>query len=319
MPTDQEAVFRSGNSNDPRLGDLLGVASETSIATIKCAFLGVPQSIGIERNGGRPGAERAPLEIRRALSRMATSAIQTACETGRMSIVDVGDIDCSGSTLEQIHDAQSDAVGTLFDEGYIPIILGGGHDTAWPTIRAIQRRAKPFSVINIDAHADVRELKDDSTAHSGSPFRQLIEVENSHLVDGGFTEYGLQHYAVSADHLEYLRNSGCVVHMLDDIRSNGSQNVWNSVLQRSHGTDLYITLDTDGFASAFAPGVSAPSADGFSAAEIGPQIRAAARTSNCIAFDVVEVSPPFDIDGRTAKLAASMIMQFLAGLADKIE
>jgi arginase family enzyme len=74
----------------------------------------------------------------------------------------------------------------------------------------------------------------------------------------------------------------------------------------------------DGFASAFAPGVSAPSSDGFTPAEIGAALREAARRPTMTSFDVVELNPLYDVDHRTAKLAASMIMSVLAGLADRM-
>jgi arginase family enzyme len=74
----------------------------------------------------------------------------------------------------------------------------------------------------------------------------------------------------------------------------------------------------DAFASAFAPGVSAPAADGFAPHEVGYCLRLAGRNATVRVFDVVEMNPSFDIDHRTAKLAATMIMEILAGMADRL-
>ena len=319
VPGDQEAVFRSNDPDDPRLGDLLCPIDDLEPdGAIVCVIVGSPQHIGIERNGGRPGAAEGPAAIRHWLYRMATSEVQQAVRSGQLIVVDAGDIDPTGLTLQQIHDEQHDVVHEILEHGMLPIVLGGGHDTAWPTIRALETDGVPYGVINIDAHADVRPLKDGTYAHSGSPFRQMLEVEDSCLVEGGFVEFGLQHYAVSRAHRDYVTSNGHHVMMLDDIRRTSVPAAWTDAFRRgTAGERLYVTLDMDGFASAFAPGVSAPSTDGFTPWEIGPALRTAAADARFSAFDVVEVSPLWDQDGRTAKLAAAMIMQVLAGIADR--
>ncbi len=319
IPQDQEALFRSNDPDDPRIGDLLCPIEDLEPdGAVVCVIVGSPQHLGIERNGGRPGAAQGPAAIRHWLYRMATSEVQEAMRDGRLLLVDAGNIDPEGLTLQQIHDEQHDVVHEILEHGMIPIVLGGGHDTAWPTIRALETDGVPYAVINIDAHADVRPLKNGTQPHSGSPFRQMLDAGRSSLVDGGFVEFGLQHYAVSRAHRDYVTNRGHHVMMLDDIRRDGTTAAWEAALHTTMAASrLYVTLDMDGFASAFAPGVSAPSTDGFTPWEIGPALRCAARDHRFQAFDVVEVSPQWDADGRTAKLAASMIMQVLAGIADR--
>lgn len=319
------------DSLDPRLGDLLTTASalrkQTSCAV---AILGVPQHIGVERNGGRPGAAGAPLTIRNALYRMATSAIVDVMLDHRLVVIDMGDIDTEGKTLEQIHDQQHDVVAACMQSGMVPLVLGGGHDVAWPTIRALNTVGASYGVINIDAHADVRQMKESFPsnpgtnnpqlfAHSGSPFRQMLEAPTSTLADGAFVEFGLQPHAVSAAHLEYVASKGMDFMMLDDIRAAGVAQAWSMAQRRaSKGEALYVSLDMDAFASAYAPGVSAPSADGFLPHEIATCLRIAGSEPTLRAFDVVEVNPAYDVDNRTSKLAATMIMQLLSGIAQRL-
>jgi len=317
-PYRPEAALPLLDPLDPRLGHLLTPLEAEPADIPTCVLVGVPQHIGIERNGGRPGAALAPAAIRSWLYRMATADVQTVIEQGRLRIIDAGDLKPDGLTLQQIHDEQHDVVHEILDSGMIPIVLGGGHDTAWPTIRALETEGTPYGVINIDAHADVRPMKDGVSAHSGSPFRQMLDAENSVLCDGCFVEFGLQPIAVSRDHRALVTDAGHHVMMLDAIRMQGADAAWEGALRLTSAAQrLYVSLDMDAFASAFAPGVSAPSADGFTPWEIGPALRRAARDHRFAAFDVVEVSPPQDIDGRTAKLAAAMIMQVLAGVADR--
>jgi len=320
LPVEQEAIFRSNDADDPRIGDLLTQPDAVPDTAARVAVIvGVPQHIGVERNGGRAGAAAAPLHIRRALTRLATSDIVDVVRSGQLVITDVGDIDTDGKTLEQIHDEQHDVVAHLLQRGYVPIVLGGGHDTAWPTIHALNTVGKPYGVINVDAHADVRPLRDDARAHSGSPFRQMLTASPSSIVEGGFVEFGLQHHAVAMAHRTFVTDHGMHVMMLDDLRRRGFAEAWDQALSwAGAGEALYVSLDMDAFASAFAPGVSAPGADGMMPAELGPCLRRAASLPPFRAFDVVECNPSFDIDGRTAKLAAIMIAEVLAGLSDAL-
>lgn len=305
------------NSDDPRIGNVIvDVANIHPRAECVCVILGVPQHIGVERNGGRAGAEQAPSMIRSALHRLTISEIEDVVNSGRLVIADGGNVDCDGKTLEQIHDEQYDAVVMVIKRGWIPIVLGGGHDVAWPTIRAMESTQSSYSAVNIDAHADVRPLIDEAKAHSGSPFRQMLSIEDSHLLAGGFVEFGLQEQHVSAAHLRYLSDKGMHAFTLREIRSRGINVAWSNALQIISGAEgLYVSLDMDSIASAFAPGVSAPAGDGFAPADVAEIVRSAASSGILKAFDVVEVNPLYDVDGRTAKIAALMISNVLSGLA----
>ncbi|MBU3700323.1 MAG: formimidoylglutamase, partial [Candidatus Kapabacteria bacterium] len=303
---------KSGDPQDLRLGDVIVHASEIPDGCERAIVLiGVPQDIGVERNGGRQGAALAPTAIRKALSKLTVGPMHESIQTGRLVLADAGDLDVEGKTLEQIHDEQHDIVAAVLREGHLPIILGGGHDCAWPTIRALETMGLPYGVINIDAHADVRPLKE-GRSHSGSPFYQLLTMSNSHLLAGGFTEFGLQTHSVAASHLEFVRAAGMQAWMLDEVRHDGINHAWQRAWEAcslAHRT--YVSLDMDAFASAYAPGVSAPAADGFIPSEISACLRHAAASGSLVAFDIVEVNPTYDVDGRTAKLAATMIWELV--------
>ena len=70
---------------------------------------------------------------------------------------------------------------------------------------------------------------------------------------------------------------------------------------------LYVSIDLDGFASAHAPGVSAPGPFGFSVQFFRSVFEHVLKTKNVVAIDIVELNPVYDIDSITAKLAAQII------------
>lgn len=317
--TDQSLIFRSHDQDDLRIGDVLRYEAEfPRSAKSVVVIIGVPQHIGVERNGGRPGAAFAPSEFRRAFSKLAISAFEHLIRDEVLVIADAGDIVTDGKTLEQIHDEQYDVVAQVLAHGHIPVVVGGGHDTAWPTIRAMETLGTTYGVVNIDAHADVRPLKD-GRSHSGSPFYQMLSQSQSHLNPGSFVEFGLQHSGVARAHLDFLKESGSQVWMLDRIRDTGLAAAWEQAWQSvSEAENAYVSLDIDAIASAYAPGASAPAADGFAPREVSHILRQAASSGKLRAFDIVEVNPTLDQDNRTSKLAATLVHDLIMGLAQRL-
>lgn len=298
--------------DDIRYADVWQDASTVSADATVVAILGVPQHIGVERNGGRPGAALAPDAIRTAFGRLATSATIDAINAGALAIVDLGNVPCEGRTLEEIHAAQRAVVGDVLSRGWLPITLGGGHDVAYPTMQAMSDVHSTWACINIDAHADVRPLLQGALAHSGSPFRQAID--EGHLHGRRFAEFGLQHISVSKPHLDWLNHQGAHITMLDDVRTAGTQTAFQQALHHVGNVPLYLSIDVDAVSSAWAPGVSAPASDGLTPWDLTQIIAAAIATGHLAAVDIVEVNPAFDTDGRTARLAATFIAEVCKGL-----
>lgn len=288
--TDVESYLRKHDSSSPSI-----------------AILGVPQSVGVERNGGRTGAENAPSEIRKRLGLLTTSYGSTILDSSRFTIIDVGDIDCDGCSLEEIHERQFLVVQELLSVVDLVIVIGGGHDIAYPNGVALGTVSETIGVVNIDAHLDVRPLNQFGT-HSGSPFRQLLNDSRAVIPSNTFIEFGIQPFTASKHHIDYVKSLGQEVYLLDEIRTKGFSNsineVWEKIRKAQH---QYCSIDIDGIASAFAPGVSAPAVDGFTPQEVIQIARLAGSTSTCRLVDFVECNPNYDSDGRTAKLVATLI------------
>jgi formimidoylglutamase len=298
--------------DDIRYADVWHDANAVTTKTTVVAILGVPQHIGVERNGGRPGAALAPNAIRTAFGKLATSSTIDAITAGRLAIVSMGDVPCEHRTLEQIHADQRTTVSDILRRGWLPITLGGGHDVAYPTMQAMSDVHSTWACINIDAHADVRPLLQGALAHSGSPFRQAID--EGHLHGSRFAEFGLQHISVSKPHLDWLKDHGSHITMLDDIRAAGTPTAFQQALHHVGNVPLYLSIDVDAISSAWAPGVSAPATDGLTPWDVTHIIAAAVATGRLAAVDIVEVNPVYDVDGRTARLAATFVAEVCKGL-----
>lgn len=304
-------------ADDPRFGHLIRSAIKhngNDNATV-VVVVGVPQDIGVRRNGGRPGCAQAPSAVRHSLWKLGTAGVTEATDSGRLVMYDAGDVTTEGMSLEDIHEAQHAVLSAILAEGWIPIVIGGGHDCAWPMARALNTNGKRYGVINVDAHADVRDYNDGP--HSGSSFRQMLEASPCGLSPDCLVQFGLQTTTVSAQHLQWLQQKQSRIMMLDVIRHAGLTNTFTEAMTIATRDEnsLYVSFDIDAVASAYAPGASAAAADGFSAADAISICRLAGTNPALAAFDIVEVNPQYDSDSRTAKLAAVLIAAVVEGIA----
>jgi formiminoglutamase len=74
---------------------------------------------------------------------------------------------------------------------------------------------------------------------------------------------------------------------------------------------IYLSICLDVFASAYAPGVSAPQPFGITPIQALPILRRLAESGKVIALDIVELAPNYDPSGITAKLAASLLNEWI--------
>jgi arginase family enzyme len=128
------------------------------------------------------------------------------------------------------------------------------------------------------------------------------------------------HSSVNARaHARWLaeRCIGCV--SLSMVRRLGAREVLESELERiGRASDaLFVSIDLDVFAGAFAPGVSAPGTEGLTPEEGRAIAHAAGRNPRVRLFELMELNPRHDVDQRTARLAALLLCSFLSGLAGR--
>lgn len=256
------------------------------------ALLGLPDDTGVRLNNGRTGAAGGPKAFRAALARygVADSA------AGYLPLVfDAGDVMPTGS-LEKTHERVTEATTALLDRGLFPIAIGGGHDLTYPFVRAVAAKYPKLAGVYFDAHLDVRE-----TAGSGMPFRRLVEdcgVSALHL-------HGFRPLVNSLEHLDWFRAHG------------GRTHPENAKVALPKAKNLFVSFDLDVLDAAHAPGVSALNPAGWNVREAEAWIRACGADPRVRCFDLMELNPAHDPDGRTARVAAHLFLTFLQGFAQR--
>jgi formiminoglutamase len=294
--------------DDPRLGTLLGQAVP-AVDQAKVILVGFPTDEGVRRNGGRTGAAQAPDAIRQAFCKLTpdperyeqfVALLRHTADLGNLVTTD--DLEADQAALGEI-------LASHLRRGAFCIILGGGHETAFGHFLGYVKSQRPVAILNWDAHADVRPLKE-GKAHSGSPFRQALE-HGSHSCRQ-YTVAGLNPHTVAKAHLEF-------------IRAQGGHFLFNQHLSEAVVTGLYagltmetlVTFDMDAVEQAFAPGVSAPASGGLAVGLWLTAAYQAGKSPYVNSCDLVEVNPMLDREGCTARLAALTLWKVFQGLCDR--
>ncbi|MBL7989979.1 MAG: formimidoylglutamase [Candidatus Kapabacteria bacterium] len=310
--------FSRNDSADVRMGDLVLRKMEGYVPEVKIGIVGVPEDEGVRRNKGRVGARRAPTEIRRALYKLTPLHPDQFPQNDipALRIFDFGDIR-EGSTLEETHERLEYAVEIIMEQGIVPIVLGGGHDISYPNFCGMSRAVDRVGVLNVDAHLDFRPPVPER--HSGTSFRLMLEDEHKKLLPANMVEFGIQPFANVAEHFEEMVNRGATVLTLDRVRANGCAQTFAEALHIASANvgRVMVSFDMDAVRSADSPGVSAPSPVGLFAEDMLQAAFLAGKHSLVQFIDIAEVNPEYDADGRTAKLAALVVMHFLSGFVQR--
>jgi formiminoglutamase len=292
--------------NDPRIGHLLGsklAARDEPTAVL----LGFPSDAGVQRNGGRVGAAEGPRAIRAALYRLVPDPRYARFDDLLRRTRDLGDLEVTGD-LEADQRNLGDVLSPHLQRGAFVIVLGGGHETSYGHFLGYALAGRPVDILNWDAHADVRELKD-GKGHSGSPFRQALEDPS-----GACRRYlvaGLEPHLVARAHLEYVKQRGRGI-WREEISREAIDSIYESL-----ASPALVSFDLDALNQAEAPGVSAPNAAGLRSELWLSAAYAAGRCPAVTSADVVELNPSVDRDGQTARLAALTVWWLLRGCAER--
>jgi formiminoglutamase len=306
-------------ADDLRLGEIIEPwnGEQRVLRHGRAALIGFPQDEGVRRNGGRPGAAEAPREIRRWLHQLTTWDGMTEIDLATDPPLDLGNVRVSG-TLEESQRALGDVVAAVVRSGAVPVIFGGGHETAYGHFLGYAATGVPVGIMNIDAHLDVRPCPD-GRGHSGTPFRQALEHSTHPLPGQRYVCLGAQPHAVSRQHWEYVRDRGGLVFWRDELQPSLAHNF---AQQRDRlaglGCQVLVTVDADVVRSADVPGVSAPNPGGLSAQEVLAAARLAGRSPPVTSLDLVEINPSLDRDGQSARWGALLVWHFLVGLRERL-
>ena len=255
-------------------------------------LVGFASDEGVRRNEGRSGTSTGPAAIRKALGNVAVHSDIPRFDAGTIS-VDDHDLESGLSLL-------SDVVAAHVATSCV-VVLGGGGEISYGSHRGMRRALSgTIGIINIDAHFDLRP----GPSNSGTSFAQIHEL-------GGvfdYTVFGIAPTANIRHQFNEAERLGVDYYLDDQVRSTAPEILAAQVHEIADRVDhLHLVVDLDALPASVAPGVSAPAAYGVHLHRVRALVTAAAATGKLRLVDIAELNPSFDLDGRTAKVAARLI------------
>ncbi len=270
------------------------------------AFIGFCSEQGVKRNRGRVGTALAPDFIRRQMSNLPCTF------DSQVKLFDAGNVLCEEISMEEGQRILGIAIERILGLGLFPIVLGGGHETTFGHFQGqfadLKNKEKPLDmgIINFDAHFDLRPY--DNGPSSGSMFRQIADIYKEENIPYRYMPLGIQKHSNTVSLFKYAQENDVNYILAKEIQTSTYEVILEKIdtfLFRCNSA--YMTICTDVFSAAFAPGVSATQALGLEPEVVLPIIKHILRTRKVRGFDICEISPRFDQDDTTAKLGAVII------------
>ncbi|KAF7261231.1 hypothetical protein EG68_01523 [Paragonimus skrjabini miyazakii] len=334
-------LLAMSRADDPRLGQIIVNRAQFDKQSLPVTrptigLIQVPCDEGVRRNGGRLGASDGPAAVMNLLPRFGcldNREWNIDLRTSGIQLVAYGE---TGSTnLEDVHVNLKNLVHDCLRSGLFPLSIGGGNDQSWANGSAwiehlrSQRSSSDaklkLTVINVDAHLDVRPLMPDFDgqllAHSGSPFRQAchwstFDVAHSDLQ---LIEFAAQGQQCSCVHVDYVFDNGGQIVWLSDlgefvvgtrlrtgIHSNAVAKL-QSILSEceSAGRRVFFSFDLDAIRASDCPGVSCPSPVGLSSEEALGLCFVAGASKAVDLMDISEFNPRIE-SSQTSRLLTTI-------------
>ena len=267
---------------------------------------------GVPWDGGttnRPGARHGPREIRNASSLVRLyHPISLKSPYDKFNIADIGDCPVNPADLHDSLKKIENFYLSIIESKTIPLSIGGDHLVSLPILRALGKK-EPLGLFQFDSHSDTWDSYFGGYKYThGTPFRRAIE-EN--LIDPKkYVMIGIRGSLYDPNDMKWARQQGITIITIDEYYEMGFTEAMKIVKNTLGDTQAYLTFDIDGIDPTFAPGTGTPEVGGFDVREAQLIIREL-NTINFVGADVVEVSPPFDVNNMTSLVASTIAFEIL--------
>ncbi len=245
------------------------------------------------------GTRNGPREILLASGQIELWDEETCTPASNLAVFTLPEMELPFGTLEGALDEIRRVAGEVLDAGKFLIALGGEHSLTIPLVEAVASRHPGLTVLQIDAHADLRDTYMGSRFSHASVMRRVLERARC-------TQVAVR----SLSEEEARAISSLPTTMFCDVRMREDPR-WMHRVVESLGDPVYMTIDCDGFDPAIMPAVGTPEPGGLSWYEALTLVRKVFAARRVVACDLVELSP---IPGVVAPnvLCARLIYKLLA-------
>lgn len=226
------------------------------------------------------------------------------------SMLDFGNITCDDGNLENTQNNLAKNVSKVLLKGGKSLVLGGGHEVTYAHYLGVKTAfpEQKIGIINLDAHFDNRQPEKGVGASSGTGFWQIAQegpINSLHI--------GIQRNSNTLKLFDTAHQHGMKYILADELFFDNLPSIYQRIDELLDTVDyVYLTICMDVFNASIAPGVSAAAYNGiFADPAFMHFYRHILKNKKLVAMDVAEVNPSFDIQDRTARLAACLVNEWL--------
>jgi len=272
-PFDSEGGIFMGSRRDP--------------AGCRVGLFGVPYD---GTTSFRPGTRFGPAAIREVSQGLETYCPQLDLDLEDLAYADLGAVDIPFGAPEPVVNAVQQATTAVLNLGLNPLMLGGEHSISSGAVAAVANQHPDLVLVQLDAHADLREEWLGARHSHACAMRRCLEV----LPSGDLLQLAIR--SGTRDEFHELHSSG---RRMDDVQAlRDAMAPWT-------GRPVYLTVDLDWFDPAVLPGTGTPEPGGFLWRDFAAVVDVL-RRHRLVAADVVELAPQLDSSGVSSVLAAKV-------------
>ena len=226
-----------------------------------------------------PGTRNGPREILQASSHMELWDEELGVDVHGVGIFTLPEMELPFGELAPLMDEITRVASEIVRRDKFLVTLGGEHSITPPLVAAAAARYPGLSVLQIDAHADLRD------SYMGTPHNHACAMRRC-LDHARVTQVGIR--SLSTEEAQALGSLGTTIFYDGTMRRDPT---WIDKVVESLGETVYLTIDVDGLDPAIMPATGTPEPGGLSWYEALALIRATIDRRRVIACDIVELSP----------------------------
>ena len=246
-----------------------------------------------------PGTRNGPHEILVASSHMELWDEETGTDVHSIGIFTLPEMEFPFATMDEVIEEIHRVASEIVTRGKFPVVLGGEHSITAPVVAAMASKYPGLSVLQIDAHADLRESFMGTPHNHACAMRRVLEYART-------TQVGIR--SLSPEEAAAAPTLPTEIFYDFNMRRNED---WIERVVDSLSDNVYITIDCDGFDPAIMPSVGTPEPGGLTWYEGLTLLRRVIESRNVVGCDIVELCP---LPGNVAPnfLCAKLIYKILS-------
>jgi len=280
---------------------IFGDIEEAYSSFAESAFVVVPVPYDLTSTY-QSGSRRGPGAILEASANMELYDEELRKETYQAGIHTLSPLTADARGPEEMITSVYEKIAEVLSFDKIPVMLGGEHSISFGAVRAMKEKYPNLSVLQLDAHADLRN------SYQGSPYSHAAVARRIASICP-LVQVGIR--SLSTEEADFMKEGNVRTFFADDIFSESN---WRGKVCESISGDVYITIDLDVLDPAFMPSTGTPEPGGLSWRDVLGLLRDLSCCCRIRGFDVVELAP---IPGMIAPdfLAAKLVYRMMGYLS----